>query len=56
MADGMAWQIDAVVCALESADPMPPVTPVLCFLEAADWPVFGAPTSSAACGWRATAR
>lgn len=42
MADAMAWQIDAVATALEGADPMPPVTPVLCFLEA-DWPLFGAP-------------
>lgn len=42
MVDGLAWQVDAVIAALEGADPMPPVTPVLCFLEA-DWPVFGAP-------------
>lgn len=42
MADGMIWQVDAVMAALEGAEPMPPVTPVLCFL-AADWPVFGAP-------------
>jgi len=42
MADQMGWQVDAVFAALEGADPMPPVTPVLCFLEA-DWPLFGAP-------------
>lgn len=42
MADKMGWQVDAVAAALEGADPMPPVTPVLCFLSA-DWPLFGAP-------------
>lgn len=41
-ADNMGWQVEAVTAALEGADPMPPVTPVLCFL-AADWPPFGAP-------------
>jgi len=42
MADAMGWQVEAVAAALEGADPMPPVTPVLCFL-AAEWPLFGAP-------------
>jgi Nuclease-related domain len=42
MADKMGWQVEAVAAALADADPMPPVTPVLCFLEA-DWPLFGAP-------------
>ncbi len=42
MADNMAWQVDAVIDALGGADPIPPVTPVLCFLEA-DWPLIGAP-------------
>jgi hypothetical protein len=42
MADKMAWQVEAVAAALEGAVPMPPVTPVLCFLEA-DWPLIGAP-------------
>ena len=41
MADHMAWQMDAVLAALEEAD-RPPVTPVLCFTKA-QWPVFGAP-------------
>ena len=42
MADKMGWQVEAVLAALVDADPMPPVTPILCFLEA-DWPLFGAP-------------
>ena len=42
MADKMGWQVDAVAAALEGADPMPPVTPALCFLEA-EWPLFNAP-------------
>jgi len=44
MADKMGWQVEAVVGALRSAsfDLLPPVTPVLCFLEA-EWPLFGAP-------------
>jgi len=42
MADAMGWQLEAVIAALEDADPMPPVTPVLCFLSA-EWPMFGAP-------------
>ncbi|HEX7948894.1 MAG TPA: nuclease-related domain-containing protein [Candidatus Limnocylindrales bacterium] len=42
LADNMAWQVEAVTAALQGADPMPPIRPVLCFLEA-DWPLFGAP-------------
>ena len=42
MADKMTWQVEAVTAAFTDADPMPPVTPVLCFLEA-DWPLIGAP-------------
>jgi hypothetical protein len=44
LADKMRWQVDAVVTALRTAaiDPQPPVTPVLCFVEA-DWPLFIAP-------------
>jgi len=42
MADNMAWQVEAVAAVLDGANPMPPITPVLCFLEA-DWPLFGAP-------------
>jgi hypothetical protein len=44
MADNMGWQVEAVTAALEGADPLPPVTPVLCFPEA-DWPLFGAPNA-----------
>lgn len=42
MAEKMGWQVEAVAAAIADADPRPPITPVLCFLEA-DWPVFGAP-------------
>lgn len=42
MSDKMGWQVDAVTAALLGMDPLPPITPVLCFLEA-DWPLFGAP-------------
>lgn len=42
MADKMGWQVDAVAAALAGTDPMPPVTPVLCFLEA-EWPLLNAP-------------
>ena len=46
MADKMGWQVDAVRSALEAhgIDPMPPITPVLCFLNV-EWPLFGAPES-----------
>jgi hypothetical protein len=35
LADGMGWQVEAVRAALSAAgmDPLPPVTPVLCFLQ-----------------------
>ena len=44
IADNMGWQVEAVLAALRAAsvDPLPRVTPVLCFLEA-EWPLFGAP-------------
>jgi hypothetical protein len=44
VARAMAWQVEAVCAALEAAgvDPLPPVTPVLCFIEG-EWPLFGAP-------------
>ena len=46
MADKMGWQVDAVRSALEGhgIDPMPPITPVLCFLNV-EWPLIGAPES-----------
>jgi len=45
-ADDMAWQVEAVTWALSAAgiDPLPPITPVLCFVDA-DWPTFGGPNS-----------
>ena len=44
LATGLGWQVDAVTAALVAAevDPMPPVAPVLCFIDG-DWPLFGAP-------------
>lgn len=45
LADGMAWQVDAVRRVLDSCGvaPIPPVTPVLCFVKG-DWPLFRAPS------------
>jgi hypothetical protein len=44
LAFDMAWQIDAVKAALGAAgiDPLPPVTPVLCFVDGR-WPWFRPP-------------
>jgi Nuclease-related domain len=44
LATGLGWQVDAVVAALSAAgvDPLPPVTPVLCFIDG-EWPLFSAP-------------
>jgi hypothetical protein len=46
LADDMGWQVDAVERALRSVpvDPMPPLTPVLCFIEG-EWPLFSPPES-----------
>ncbi|HEY3545486.1 MAG TPA: nuclease-related domain-containing protein [Propionicimonas sp.] len=46
MADKMGWQVDAVQSVFESRgiDPMPSITPVLCFLNV-EWPLLGAPES-----------
>jgi len=46
MADKMGWQVDAVRIALagRNVDPMPPIIPVLCFLEV-EWPLLRAPDS-----------
>jgi hypothetical protein len=40
----MSWQVEAVQAALEAAgiDPMPPVAPVLCFVDGR-WPLFRPP-------------
>jgi hypothetical protein len=37
----MGWQVAAVESALETAgvEPMPPITPVLCFIDG-DWPLI----------------
>jgi len=44
LATGLGWQVEAVVAALTAAavDPLPPVTPVLCFIDG-EWPLFSAP-------------
>ena len=46
MADKMGWQVDAVRSALAAhgVDPMPSITPVLCFLNV-EWPLLRAPES-----------
>jgi len=43
-ATGLGWQVEAVTVALAAAgvDPLPPVTPVLCFIDG-EWPLFSAP-------------
>ncbi len=50
LAEGLGWQVDAVVDALTAAgvDPLPPVTPVLCFIEG-EWPLLFTPRSTRAC-------
>jgi nuclease-like protein len=44
LATGLGWQVEAVTVALAAAgvDPLPPVTPVLCFIDG-EWPLFSAP-------------
>jgi hypothetical protein len=44
LATGLGWQIEAVTAALTAAgvDPLPPVSPVLCFIDG-EWPLFSAP-------------
>jgi hypothetical protein len=46
LADGMEWQVKAVIRALTEAgvDPLPPVTAVLCFIDG-NWPLFRPPKS-----------
>ena len=46
MADKMGWQVSAIQAALadHGIDPLPPIVPVLCFLEV-EWPLLGAPNS-----------
>ena len=44
LADKMGWQVTAVEKALLQAglDPLPPITPVLCFVDG-DWPLIAPP-------------
>ncbi len=42
LADKMGWQVEAVRVALASDTPVPPIVPVLCFVNV-EWPLFGAP-------------
>ncbi len=44
LARHMAWQVEAVAAALNAAgvDPLPPITPVLCFVDG-EWPLVRAP-------------
>ena len=44
LAEGMRWQVDAVaaVLATDAVESPPPLTPVLCFVDA-KWPIFRAP-------------
>ena len=44
LADEMGWQVAAVEKALRGAglDPLPPITPVLCFVDG-DWPLIAPP-------------
>jgi Nuclease-related domain len=46
LADGLGWQVEAVMTALHEGgvDPLPPVTPVLCFVDG-DWPLLRPPSS-----------
>lgn len=48
LAAGLGWQVEAVTAALVAAgvDPLPPVTPVLCFVDG-EWPVLFPPDSYA---------
>jgi hypothetical protein len=48
LATGLGWQVEAVTAALTAAgvDPLPPVTPVLCFVDG-DWPLISPPSAFA---------
>lgn len=48
LATGLGWQVEAVTAALTAAgvDPLPPVTPVLCFVDG-EWPLFSPPDAYA---------
>lgn len=44
LSTGLIWQVEAVTAAMAAAgvDPLPPITPVLCFIDG-EWPLFRAP-------------
>jgi Nuclease-related domain len=46
LAAGLGWQVEAVTAALTAAgvDPIPSVTPVLCFVDG-EWPLFSPPNA-----------
>lgn len=46
LADNLGWQVEAVVAALGNGgvDPLPPITPVLCFVDG-EWPLLRPPDS-----------
>src|SRR5664279_5060278 len=48
LADGLGWQVETVERVLLAAaiDPMPPITPVLCFIDG-DWPLINPPSTFA---------
>jgi len=48
LATRMTWQVEAVAKALRGAgvEPLPPIRPVLCFIDS-DWPVLFPPDSYA---------
>jgi Nuclease-related domain len=48
LATALGWQVGAVAAALGAAgvDPLPPVTPVLCFIDG-EWPLLSAPNDYA---------
>jgi hypothetical protein len=48
LATGLGWQVQAVTAALIAAgvDPVPPVAPVLCFIDG-EWPLFRTPNEYA---------
>ncbi|HET7550233.1 MAG TPA: nuclease-related domain-containing protein [Gemmatimonadaceae bacterium] len=44
LATAMQWQVEAVRNALAALDPVPPVTPVLCFVKG-EWPLLRPPSA-----------
>jgi hypothetical protein len=44
LAENMGWQMEAVARALRAVEPLPPITPVLCFVKG-EWPLLRPPSS-----------